>query len=290
MQKTGLIVGKFYPFHQGHLNMILAAKMQVDTLHIFVCSETVRDHELFLESAFTKTPTSEDRVHWAKSLLANLPNTYIHDFNEDGIPSYPNGWEAWSNRLKETLKAKEITPTLIFSSEPQDQSFYETHFSTKVQLVDPPRNAFPVSATKIRTNPFQYWGFIPTVIRPFFTKHILIESAQTDNYSDDLLFQSIAKLYNAVEIPHYAKIEFHAITQENISPLLNKLKDERIMISAIIGSKSLIAEYQKNNSSHLPHKAEIKTLVMNTHTDNEIEKIEKFQTTQDFINQILRGE
>lgn len=260
MQKVGLIVGKFYPLHQGHLNMILSAKLSVETLHIFVCSETKRDYQLFQESAFTKPPSNKDRVQWVELALADIPGIHIHDFNEDGIPSYPNGWEAWSHRLKETLLQKEIDPSIIFSSEPQDKDFYEVHFNTPVRLVDPPRDDFPVSATKIRTTPFQYWTFIPTMIRPFFTKHIFIDEAIP--YESTLL-PSLTKLFNAVEILHFEKIILIPVSSSHLSALIESYNINNRSISAIIGNDHFITHFNEK----------MKTYQDNTLTENRKTRI-----------------
>ena len=50
----------------------------------------------------------------------------------------------------------------------------EKYLGLEVSLVDPDRSFFNVSATKIRTTPFQYWKFIPKEVRPFFAKTIAI--------------------------------------------------------------------------------------------------------------------
>lgn len=241
-QKIGLIVGKFYPLHQGHINMILSAKLTVDELHVFVCSETKRDWQLYLESAFTKAPTSTDRVQWAKELLQGIEGIIVHGFNEDGIPAYPNGWQAWSDRLKETLIAKSIKLTMIFSSELQDKDFYQKYFETAVTLVDPPRDAFPVSATKIRNTPFQYWTYIPTIIRSFFTKIIIIEEQLSPNTA---LLPAILKLFNAVEVLGYEKITFQTISMHEIPKTIKMHQADNRQISAIIGSQGFINEIQQ---------------------------------------------
>lgn len=296
MQKIGLIVGKFYPLHQGHLNMIFSAKMQVDILHVIVCSETERDHTLFLESAFTKAPTSDDRVQWAQSILQDSPNIIVHGFNEDGIPAYPNGWQAWSDRLQQMLTQNRIYPTLIFSSEPQDKTFYEEYFKTEVQLVDPPRFAFPVSATKIRTEPFRYWAYIPAIIRPFFTRTILIER----NAHNHVLVDALIQLYSSVEITHYAKIVLQSFRLDQLKSALSSYQDDGRVISGLIGTHEsidlypqvLAKIYQKscinaddNKLINLPP-----YLLINT-SDDALDKavysLEQFKKMQTFINKIL---
>ena len=38
-KKVGVIFGKFYPVHTGHINMIYEAFSKVDELHVIVCSD-----------------------------------------------------------------------------------------------------------------------------------------------------------------------------------------------------------------------------------------------------------
>ena len=49
-KKVGVIFGKFYPVHTGHINMIYEAFSKVDELHVIVCSDTERDLKLFYDS------------------------------------------------------------------------------------------------------------------------------------------------------------------------------------------------------------------------------------------------
>lgn len=291
IQKIGLIVGKFYPLHQGHINMILAAKLAVDELYVFVCSETDRDWELFLESEFTKAPSSEDRVNWAKEMLSGISGITVHGFNEDGIPAYPNGWQAWSDRLKTTLHALNIQPTVIFSSELQDKDFYESYFHTEVTLVDPPRDKFPVSATKIRTRPFQYWTYIPTMIRPFFTRTIVIDA---DIFRNPTLLPAILKLFNTVEVPGFEKIQFEIIQTSQIAKLIEHAKEDSRMISALIGDDSFIAKFKmQTQHSQLLKKCEVLQLSHNTHDakDHHTEQDRLiFNEVSSFINRLMLRE
>ncbi|EJS88002.1 bifunctional DNA-binding transcriptional repressor/ NMN adenylyltransferase, partial [Pasteurella multocida subsp. multocida str. Anand1_cattle] len=79
----------------------------------------------------------------------------------DGIPSYPNGWEACALQVKNLFKEKHFNPTVVFSSEVQDKAPYEKYLGLEVSLVDPERQFFNVSATKIRNNPFSLLEIYP---------------------------------------------------------------------------------------------------------------------------------
>lgn len=203
-KKVGVIFGKFYPVHTGHINMIYEAFSKVDELHIVVCTDTERDLKLFYDSKMKRMPTTEDRLRWMQQIFKYQKNQIvIHHLVEDGIPSYPNGWASWSDQVKTLFKEKNVNPTLIFSSEIQDKQPYEQYFNIDVELVDPERQFLNISATKIRTNPFRYWKFIPKEVRPFFAKTIAIIGSQHSGKS--ILVSKLAAVFNTTSAWEYGR-------------------------------------------------------------------------------------
>ena len=147
-KKIGVIFGKFYPVHTGHINMIYEAFSRVDELHVIVCSDTERDLRLFYNSKMKRMPTVQDRLRWMQQIFKyQKDQIFIHHLVEDGIPSYPNGWQAWSDAVKALFEEKHFHPTIVFSSEVQDKAPYEKYLGLEVSLVDPDRSFFNVSAT-----------------------------------------------------------------------------------------------------------------------------------------------
>lgn len=203
-QRVGVIFGKFYPVHTGHINMIYEAFSKVDILHIVVGTDTERDIRLFKESKMKHMPTNEDRLRWMQQIFKyQKKQIFIHQLVEDGVPSYPNGWEAWANRVKELFADKGIQPSVVFSSEVQDKEPYEKYLNLKVHLVDPARQSFNVSATKIRSHPFQYWKFIPKEVRPFFVKTIAILGGESSGKS--VLVSKLANVFNTTSAWEYGR-------------------------------------------------------------------------------------
>ena len=203
-KRIGVIFGKFYPVHTGHINMIYEAFSKVDEVHVVVCSDTERDLKLFYDSKMKRMPTVQDRLRWMQQIFKYQKNQiFIHHLVEDGIPSYPNGWESWSNAVKKLLKEKNVKPTLVFSSEIQDKAPYEKYLGLDVSLVDPQRKFFNVSATKIRTNPFHYWKFIPKEVRPFFAKTIAILGGESSGKS--VLVNKLATVFNTTSAWEYGR-------------------------------------------------------------------------------------
>ncbi|MEG9544417.1 multifunctional transcriptional regulator/nicotinamide-nucleotide adenylyltransferase/ribosylnicotinamide kinase NadR [Mannheimia sp. HC-2023] len=203
-QRAGVIFGKFYPIHTGHINMIYEAFSKVDVLHVIVCTDSERDLRLFQQSKMKRMPTNEDRLRWVQQIFKyQQKQIFIHHLVEDGIPSYPNGWEGWSARVKELFAEKNINPTIVFSSEVQDKEPYEKYLGLEVQLVDPARESFNVSATQIRNNPFQYWRFIPKEVRPFFVKTIAILGGESSGKS--VLVSKLANVFNTTSAWEYGR-------------------------------------------------------------------------------------
>lgn len=203
-KKVGVIFGKFYPVHTGHINMIYEAFSKVDELHIVVCTDSERDLKLFENSKMKKMPTVQDRLRWMQQIFKyQKDQIFIHHLVEDGLPSYPNGWQGWANRVNELFNEKNFTPSVVFSSEIQDKAPYEQHLNLQVELVDPERQFFNVSATKIRNNPFHYWKFIPKEVRPFFVKTIAILGGESSGKT--MLVSKLANVFNTTSAWEYGR-------------------------------------------------------------------------------------
>ncbi|SUC03852.1 transcriptional regulator NadR [Pasteurella canis] len=115
-KKVGVIFGKFlFPVHTGHINMIYEAFSKVDEIHIIVCSDTERDLKLFYDSKMKRMPTVQDRLRWMQQIFKYQKNQiFIHHLIEDGIPSYPNGWQAWAEQVKLLFKEKKLYAKYCF--------------------------------------------------------------------------------------------------------------------------------------------------------------------------------
>lgn len=80
---------------------------------------------------------------------------------------YPHGWDVWSNGIKAFMAEKGIQPSWIYTSEEADAPQYLEHLGIETVLVDPERTFMNISGAQIRENPFRYWEYIPTEVKPF---------------------------------------------------------------------------------------------------------------------------
>jgi cytidyltransferase-like protein len=77
MYKTGLIIGKFYPFHLGHKHLIDVAQSKVRDLYIIVSWSR------------KETIPGEVRYSWVKNAFPNARVLMVEDKDYDKmIPSF----------------------------------------------------------------------------------------------------------------------------------------------------------------------------------------------------------
>lgn len=214
-KKCGIIFGKFYPLHIGHVDFIQKASGYVDTLYVFVCTDDERDLKLFNESKMKKMPTIKDRLKFVEQTFKHQSNIKVLHLAEDGIPFYPNGWKSWSERVQEKLLEKNIKVDMIFTNETQDVENYKNNFLTlpnfektfnknlEIQTIDIQRNNFYISATEVRKNPYKNWFFIPRYVREFFVLKIAIIGSKNSGKTN--LTHKLANYFNTTYVEEYRK-------------------------------------------------------------------------------------
>lgn len=214
-EKNGMIFGKFYPLHIGHVDFIQRASGYADNLYVVVCTDDERDERLFAESSMKKMPTVKDRIRFVTKTFKNQKNIKVLHLPEDGIPPYPTGWKGWSDRVKELLAENNIKIDIIFTNETQDVENYKKNFvdltgsenvfnsELKIQTIDTPRNNFNISATEIRKNPYKNWYYIPKYVREFFVLKVAVIGSENSGKTN--LTHKLANYYNTTYVKEYRK-------------------------------------------------------------------------------------
>jgi len=191
MYKVGVAPGRFLPPHRGHLNAIIQAGTKVKKLYVVVCHDEERIRK---ECAENNMPymSMNQRAMWLSKELQNLDHIEVLTLDESDIPSYPFGWEPWSDLLKETVPEH---IDAIFGGEPSYKEGYTKYYPEAEYIIyDPERTRFPVSGTKIRENLYKHWDYVLGAARPFFTKKVLITG--TESTGKTSLTKSLAKIYH----------------------------------------------------------------------------------------------
>ncbi len=157
-KNIGVVFGKFYPLHTGHIYLIQRACSQVDELHIIMGYDDTRDRGLFEDSAMSQQPTVSDQM-------------CIRD--------------------------------RIYTSEEADAPQYLEHLGIETVLVDPERTFMNISGAQIRENPFRYWEYIPTEVKPFFVRTVAILGGESSGKST--LVNKLANIFNTTSAWEYGR-------------------------------------------------------------------------------------
>ena len=191
MYQTGVYFGRFLPPHRGHLYQIIEASTKCHNL-IVVISDNAEQTRALCEADGLPEISYRLRKQWFSQQVQDMPHIQVRVLDESDIPVYPEGWQEWSKRMREVVGA----PIDAFFV--GDLSYSETLASyfpeTKVELFDPSRTRYPISATEIRKNILGNWHYILGAARPFFAKKVLI--AGTESCGKTTLTKCLAKLYN----------------------------------------------------------------------------------------------
>ncbi|CSP50346.1 nadAB transcriptional regulator [Shigella sonnei] len=77
------------------------------------------------------------------------------------------------------------------------------HLGIDTVLVDPKRTFMSISGAQIRENPFRYWEYIPTEVKPFFVRTVAILGGESSGKST--LVNKLANIFNTTSAWEYGR-------------------------------------------------------------------------------------
>jgi len=185
--RHGLILGKFYPPHAGHLHLIDAARAKVDRLTVLV------------GSLKRETIPGERRVEWLRELRPDVEFVPLTDENPQLPHEHPRFWEIWTESIRRLVPAG---PDLVFSSERYGEELAR-RLDARHVLVDLDRAAVPVSGSAIRENPFAHWEHLPPPVRPWFVARIAIVGSESTGKTT--IARALAERWKTAWVPEFAR-------------------------------------------------------------------------------------
>ncbi len=183
----GLVLGKFMPFHRGHMHLIETAARQVDQLTVLVCSIKAEP----IPGAL--------RYGWVKEQYPNIRVLHVTDENPQVPEEHRFFWDIWVNTIRRNCPDG---VDVFFSSEDYGDKLSQ-HLGCKHVLVDKERITVPISATKIRSNPKEHWDYIPEPVRPYYCKRVVLTGPESTGKS--VLAQKLADHFNTVCVEEYGR-------------------------------------------------------------------------------------
>ncbi|KYP14466.1 AAA family ATPase [Flavihumibacter sp. CACIAM 22H1] len=190
--KKGLVLGKFYPLHIGHIALINFAALHCDELTVLICASDLESiagtlRKAWLDETFSNHPAIQPVLLTYKE--AELPNSSVSSREIAAV---------WANKIRTVFPDIGV----IISSEPYG-AYLAEQLNCTYHLFDIERKQVPVSSTLIRNNPLRYWDYIAVAARPFFCKKICLSG--TESTGKSTLAQALAEQYNTCYVPEMAR-------------------------------------------------------------------------------------
>lgn len=188
--KVGFFGGKYLPLHQGHLYLISMAATVVDTLHVVIFTSRINDAKLTRNH---KLLDGDLRTSWLGEATADLENIKIHRI--DGEFSWNDECDMVRNLIKDDI-------THVFRGENTYRDMLENSYPEAEHIMYP-REFIDISSTKIRSDIYKYWDYIPEAVRKDIVRKIVIVG--TESCGKSTLVKYISKIYNTIYVPEVGR-------------------------------------------------------------------------------------
>lgn len=179
--KTGLVIGKFYPFHTGHAHLISVAAESCDELVVAVCDLS------------TQVFTGAERAEWIREAFPQVRVIVVRDIMHD------EDSELWARYTREFLG---YAPDVVYTSENYGAE-YARYLGAEHVMVDRERHMVPISATRIRENLYQNWQYLSAPVRAALARRVVLVGAESTGTTT--LTESLARHYQTVWVPEFGR-------------------------------------------------------------------------------------
>ena len=177
----GFVIGKFYPFHMGHMYLLDVARANCDHLIVWVCEKS------------EQSVLGHVRAQWIKELYPDVEVRVVPDTLSDDDTK---GWAAY------TLRVLGKAPDIIFTSEAYGEP-YAKEVGAKHMLVDKHRVHIPISGTKVRNDTIANWEYLAPPVRAYYAKRIVILGAESTGTTT--LATALKEHYGTEWVPEYGR-------------------------------------------------------------------------------------
>jgi len=184
----GFTLGKYLPFHKGHMALIEYAKANCDKLIVLVAANP------------NEPIPYKYRLKWVLSTYLDDPKIEVFGMNERE-PKFDTSKELsefWGKLVVERFGKIDR----IFSSEDYGKDFAEAA-EAESWVFDKARSIVPVSATMIRNKPLTNWEYLNNFAKDYFVKKIAIVG--TESTGKTTMAQQLAEHYKTEWVPEVGR-------------------------------------------------------------------------------------
>ncbi len=179
--QCGLYGGSFNPLHLGHVRCIIEAANQCKRL-ILVLSYGENRNEIDLRV----------RYRWLYSLTRHLNHVQICILNDAAVSKEAYGQEHWKKDSEKIRAFAQEPIDAVFCGSDYDADSFWSKCYPEANLIIFERNG--MSSSEIRNNPMACWNWLPTIVRPYYAKKVLIIGSESAGKSTITI--NLANYYN----------------------------------------------------------------------------------------------
>ena len=176
----GLIVGKFYPPHAGHHELIDAAAAACDQVTVVVAPSSRESVPLDLRLAWLR------EAHPAHVRFVGVHDDHPVDYAD------PAAWERHTAVFRAAAGTDRVDA--VFSSEAYGEELAR-RFGAQAVTVDPERIKVPVSGTAVRADPVAHWDLLGPGVRGWLTRRVIVVGAESTGTTT--LARALARHYRS---------------------------------------------------------------------------------------------
>lgn len=181
---SGVVIGKFHPFHSGHRHLIDAALEQCDRVLVIVCARA--DQPL----------PGELRVDW---ISKSVPSAKVVLVDQDATGLEDDDTAGWAEL---TIEAHGGPPAAVFTSESYGDAYAAALGAAHIS-VDPGRLAFPVSGTAVSADPLASLALLPAEVRSSFARRVCVLGAESTGKTT--VAEGLAGALGTIWLPEYGR-------------------------------------------------------------------------------------
>ena len=183
LYNVGMYGGSFDPPHMGHMNVIMQAASMCKELHLIISYSPERDNIDY-----------KQRYQWLRCMTKDaVDNIIIHCVKDNAMNKCKYDWKSGATDIKNAV-GKHIDIVFCGSDYLKTGIFEELYPSSIIKYIDRDELGINISSTDIRNNPYKHWEYIPNIIKPYYTKKILIVGGESTGKST--LVRKLATAFN----------------------------------------------------------------------------------------------
>ena len=172
--------GSFNPLHLGHVNDIIKASNMCEKLYV-VLSVSSDENEI----------DHRERFMWLKNITSDMSNVEVFEIYDNSTSKDSYDWKKGADEVKRIIN-NDID--IVFAgSDYEGENLWEQLYSSSI-IKYFSRNEINISSTQIRSNPYNYFEYLPKCVQKYYTKKVCVVG--TESCGKSTLVRNLAKYFN----------------------------------------------------------------------------------------------